>query len=85
MVLGAWIRQRAQERGHERGLKEGREAGRKEGRKEGREAGMNEQQQRWLQWLDRRRQAEAKGLPFNEPPPGLDEERLTQELDDERE
>ena len=79
MVLGAWYRQRTSARAREQGLAEGREKGRAEGRAEGRERGRHEQQERWLQWLDRRQQAEANGLPFDEPPPGLSEEDPTQE------
>ena len=71
MVFGAWYRQRTQERARNEGLAEGRTKGRMEGR--------HEQQERWLQWLDRRRQAEANGLPFDEPPPGLNGENPTQE------
>ena len=67
MVFGAWYRQRTRERAHESGLQEGRAEGR------------HEQQERWLQWLERRRQAEANGLPFDEPPPSLNGEYPTQE------
>ena len=31
--------------------------------------GRNEKQQEWTAWNARRLQAEAKGEPFNEPPP----------------
>lgn len=71
MVFGAWYRQRTRERAREEGLTEGRQEGRQEGR--------HEQQERWLQWLERRRQAEADGLPFDEPPPSLNGEYPTQE------
>lgn len=67
MVFGAWYRQRTRERAHESGLQEGRAEGR------------HEQQERWLQWLERQRQAEANGLPFDEPPPSLNGEYPTQE------
>ena len=47
--------------------------------KQGREEGMHEQQERWLQWLERQRRAGTSGLPFNEPPPDLNTEPPTQE------
>ncbi len=40
-------------------------AARKEARKEGRV----EADSRWRAWYDRMREAEAKGEPFDEPPP----------------
>ena len=58
MVFGAWYRQRTRERARNEGLAEGRSQGHMEGRKEGR----HEQQERWLQWLERRQQAEARRL-----------------------
>ncbi len=79
MVFGAWYRQRTHERAREQGLKEGRQEGRQEGLKEGRTSGMREQQERWLEWLERRQQAEANGQPFDEPPPSLNGEHPTQE------
>ena len=91
MVFGAWYRQRTRERAREQGLEEGRQEGLKEGRTEGRQEGLkegrtegqqegrHEQQERWLQWLERRRQAETNGLPFDEPPPSLNGEYPTQE------
>ena len=83
MVFGAWYRQRTRERAREQGLEEGRQEGLKEGRTEGRVEGRvegrHEQQERWLQWLERQRQAEANGLPFDEPPPSLNGEYPTQE------
>ena len=75
MVLGAWYRQRTRARAREEGLEEGR----KEGREEGHQQGMLEQQERWLQWLERRRAAESNGAPFDEPPPDLNGEHPTQE------
>ncbi len=71
MVFGTWYRQRTRERARAEGLEEGREAGKK--------AGMHEQHERWMQWLDRQRQAEENGLPFDEPPPGLNGEHPTKE------
>ena len=83
MVFGAWYRQRTRERARNEGLAEGRAEGHAEGRMEGhaegRTEGRHEQQERWLQWLERQRQAEANGLPFDEPPPSLNGEYPTQE------
>ena len=87
MVFGTWYRQRtrqrAQEEGMQKGLQEGLEKGiqegRVEGRAKGRVEGRQEQHERWMQWLDRRRQAEENGLPFDEPPPTLNGEHPTEE------
>ena len=43
--------------------------GRKEGLAEGEKRGQKAEHQRWEAWLKRRDEAEANGLPFNEPPP----------------
>ncbi len=43
---------------------------RAEGRTEGREQGKAEERLRWTEWNRRRLDAEARGVPFNEPPPG---------------
>ncbi len=67
MVFGSWYRQRTRERARAEGLKAGKQAG------------MHEQQERWMQWLDRQRQAEENGLPFDEPPPSLNGENSTEE------
>ncbi len=40
-----------------------------QGRKEGLAEGEERANQRWQAWLRRRDEAEANGLPFNEPPP----------------
>ncbi len=75
MVFGTWYRQRTRERARAEGL----EAGTKAGRQIGRQQGMKEQQERWLQWLERRQQAEADGRPFDEPPPSLNGDHSTEE------
>ena len=36
---------------------------------QGRKEGQKETNERWQAWLQRRDEAEANGLPFNEPPP----------------
>ena len=40
-----------------------------QGREEGREEGRMKERAEWEAWLRRRSDAEANGLPFNEPPP----------------
>lgn len=55
------------EQGLERGMEQGLERGLERGRVEGEEAMLR----RWTEWNDRREAAERKGVPFNEPPPGL--------------
>ncbi len=46
-----------------------REVGRAQGRAEAAQA----QNELWHAWLQRKQQAEAQGLDFNEPPPGTDQ------------
>ena len=75
MVFGTWYRQRTRERARAEGLEEGLETGKKAGR----QVGLQEQHERWMQWLDRQRQAEEYGLPFDEPPPSLNGEHRTEE------
>ena len=75
MVFGSWYRERTRERARAEGLEEGRKAGLEAGK----QAGMHEQHERWMEWLDRRRQAEENGLPFDEPPPSLNGENPTEE------
>ena len=79
MVFGSWYRQRTRERARAEGLEEGRKAGLEAGEQAGRQLGMHEEHQRWMQWLDRRRQAEENGLPFDEPPPSLNGENPNEE------
>ena len=43
--------------------------GRKEGREEGREEGAERANQAWREWNQRRLDHEARGIPFDEPPP----------------
>ena len=51
-------------------LKEGFQQGIGEGREEGVEKGGEEERRLWLDWDKRRKEAEARGEEFNEPPPG---------------
>ncbi len=53
----------------EEGRREGRAEGREEGRATGRMEGIEETQQAWESWLERRDAAERAGQPFTEPPP----------------
>ena len=85
MVMANWFRQqyleplkeRQRKEGREQGLEEGRvaglEEGRVEGREEGRVAGRVEGRAELLaeirEWDRRRREAEARNEPFDEPPP----------------
>lgn len=43
--------------------------GREQGIEQGIEQGRSEAHRAWSDWNTRRQEAEAKGLPFNEPPP----------------
>ena len=52
---------KAQAKGHAKGLEEGRTEGRVEGRAEERKL--------WTEWNARRKDAEARGEDFVEPPP----------------
>ena len=58
-------------KGRSEGVAEGIVKGRSEGRSEGRAEGAAEISARIREWNDRRLAAEAKGEPFDEPPPGL--------------
>ena len=52
-----------------KGMAEGRAKGRVEGRVEGRAEGEAEANTRWRAWYSRLLEAQAKGEPFDEPPP----------------
>ena len=53
-------------------LKPLREKIRQEGREEGKEEGREERQRQWTAWNQRREEAEKRGEPFDEPPPGCE-------------
>ena len=55
----------ALKQGVEIGVKQGREEGREEGRAKGRE----EIYEQWFAYYERMKEAEQKGIEFNEPPP----------------
>ena len=63
------LHDRLRQEGLEKGLEEGLEKGREEGLEKGRE----ENQIRWVAWNQRRLLAELNGEPFDEPPPGSNE------------
>ena len=69
MVLANYLRQNLLEPLKERQRREGLETGIALGREEGREEGRSESDARWRAWNDRREKAEARGEPFDEPPP----------------
>ena len=48
---------------------QGKAEGRAEGKAEGKAEGVAERDRQWAAWNNRRTEAEAKGEPFNEPPP----------------
>ena len=66
-------RERLRKEAREKGREEGREEGREVGREEGREVGRAQERQYWIGRERRRLEAEAKGIPFDEPFPGSDE------------
>ena len=69
MTIAAYFEQKARAE-REKNIARGRVEGRVEGRDEGRVEGRDEERAEWLAWDARRREAEAKGLPFDEPVPG---------------
>ena len=69
MAKVARIRAEGLEEGRAEGLEEGRAEGLEEGRAEGVEQGIAVTHRQWQGWNARRMEAEAKGEPFNEPPP----------------
>ena len=69
MVFAHFIRQRHREEG----LQEGRKVGLKEGLKEGEQR----RQQLWVEWNQRRLEAQENGRAFDEPPPSLNRDNGT--------
>ena len=57
------------ERGRAEGVAQGVAQGVERGRAEGVDQGMERERRAWTEWNSRRMEAEANGLPFNEPPP----------------
>ena len=68
MVFAHFIRQRHREEGLQEGRKVGLEAGLKEGLKEGFKEGEQRRQQLWVEWNQRRLEAQENGRAFDEPP-----------------
>ena len=64
MVFAHFIRQRHREEG----LQEGRKVGLEEGLKEGLKEGEQRRQQLWVEWNQRRLEAQGNGRAFDEPP-----------------
>ncbi len=65
VVIGAmWTKRKVEE-----ARVEARAEGREEGREEGRAEGRRENHDQWETWFRRLKEAEAKGMPFDEPPP----------------
>jgi hypothetical protein len=75
MVFAHFIRQRHREEGLQEGRKVGLEEGLQEGRKVGLKEGLKEGEQRrqqlWVEWNQRRLEAQENGRAFDEPPPSL--------------
>ena len=73
MVLAAIWEKRNRRRhiaqGFEQGKTVGLEQGREEGRDEGKTIGREESNNAWSDWLQRRDDAAANGVPFDEPRP----------------
>ena len=67
MIVGTYLEEMIKKR-RARQMAEAVERGRAEGRTEG----VAQNDAKWRAWNDRRLSAEAKGEPFDEPPPGLD-------------
>ena len=70
MIAGTYLEDMIKKR-RARQMAEAVERGRAEGRSEGRAEGVADRDAKWRAWNDRRLDAEAKGEPFDEPPPGL--------------
>ena len=68
-----YLRQKFIEPLKERQKEEGRAEGRAEGHAEGRARGRTEMREQFLNWLQRREEAEREGREFNEPMPGAEE------------
>ena len=57
--------------GREQGLEQGLAQGLEQGLEQGREEGAAQTQGAWANWYIRAKEAEARGEPFDEPPPGM--------------
>ena len=70
MIVGTYLEDMIKKR-RARQMAEAVERGRSEGVAEGRAEGVEEISARIREWNARRLDAESKGEPFDEPPPGL--------------
>ena len=61
MVIGEWMRDRF--------VEPQKEKQRQEGLEQGIQRGLQQERKRWMEWNQRRMEAEAKGETFNEPTP----------------
>ena len=81
MVFAAIFRQKTRQEAREQGREEGREEGREQGREEGQAVGREETNAAWREWNQRRLQAMADGMPFDEPTPDFRVELIQRALD----
>ncbi len=61
MVLAQYLIRKFEKRGEERGIEQGIQQGMEQGRKQANSA--------WMTWYKNMKDAEARGEPFDEPPP----------------
>ena len=65
MVLAQYLIRKFEKRGEERGIQQGIEIGEERGIETGREL----ERDAWRTWYKNMKDAEARGEPFDEPPP----------------
>ena len=65
MVLAQYLIRKFEKRGEERGI----EIGQERGIEIGEERGIERERAAWLTWYGNMKDAEARGEPFDEPPP----------------
>ena len=68
VVLAQYLIHKFEKRGEERGIEQGIEIGRAEGIEIGEARGMAA----WMAWYKKMKDAEARGEPFDEPPPSME-------------
>ena len=68
---------RGKSEGIKEGIKEGIREGIKEGIKEGIREGAKGERSKWQAWYERQQAAQREGLPFDEPPPGVPDDKGT--------
>ena len=72
MVLAQYLIRKFEKRGEERGIEIGEERGIEIGRAEGIEIGESRGRAAWMTWYRKMKDAEARGEPFDEPPPSME-------------